>query len=152
MGVINYYGLGIFVIMMISNIVYSIKHKEAFENFYNNKLVLNLEQIGRFGCFIFLIINVPKTWSSVWVDKELTTYIIVNGALLFLYCIIWTICFNKDNIFRAFALSILPSIMFIFSAIITMSILLTVSAIIFAPCHIYISYKNTYLKLKSMKN
>lgn len=148
MGILNYYGLGIFIIMMIPNIIYSIKHKEGFENLYNNKTVLVLEHIGRFGCFIFLVLNIPSTWSSALVDNAIVLYIVVNSVLIVTYCLIWIICLDRDNIFRAFALSIIPSIIFLFSGIMAMSILLTISALIFAPCHIIISYKNAYLKLK----
>ena len=40
------------------------------------------------------------------------------------------------------ALSIIPSAMFLFSGIISRSLLLTLSALLFAPSHILISYKN----------
>ena len=57
-------------------------------------------------------------------------------------CIIWIVCFQKNTIFRALALSILPSVLFLFSGIMSRSVLLILSAVIFAPCHILISYKN----------
>ena len=44
--------------------------------------------------------------------------------------------------FRALALSILPSILFLFSGIMTRSVLLTIAALLFAPAHIAISYRN----------
>ncbi len=40
------------------------------------------------------------------------------------------------------ALSIIPSAIFLFSGIISRSLLLTLSALLFAPSHILISYKN----------
>lgn len=48
-----------------------------------------------------------------------------------------------DRVFRAIALSVIPSVIFLFSGIISRSVLLIVSAVIFAPCHITISYKNS---------
>lgn len=152
MGIINVYGVVIIIVMMVSNILYFVKHKEDFNNLYNNKIVIALEQIGRIGCFIFLIINIPRLWNSYFIDKYLTAYLVVNGILVFFYILTWIIFFNKNNLIRAIALSVIPSIVFIFSGIMAMSILLTISAIIFAPCHITISCKNVLLKVSQDKN
>jgi hypothetical protein len=69
-------------------------------------------------------------------------YMIVNALLVGLYCGIWILCWKKNSVFRALALSILPSGVFLFSGIMSRSILLTVAAVLFAPAHIYISYRN----------
>ena len=47
---------------MIPNIIFAIKCKNGFENKWNNKTVEILEQIGRFGCFLLMCINIPKTY------------------------------------------------------------------------------------------
>lgn len=59
---LNYYGLIIIAIIMIPNIVFAIKNKDGFQNYRNNKSIEILEQIGRYGCFIFMIVNIPKTY------------------------------------------------------------------------------------------
>ena len=133
----NIFGLIFIAIIMMPNILYAIKCKDGFTNKWQNKTVELLEQIGRFGCFGFMIINIPRTWFGWWSDEAFATYIIVNVILVLLYCIIWIICFKKNTVFRALALSILPSVIFLFSGIMSRSVLL-----IFAPCHILISYKN----------
>ena len=69
-------------------------------------------------------------------------YLLVNTALVILYCAIWMVCFRKNNMFRALALSIIPSVLFLFSGLMSRSILLILSAVLFAPSHILISYKN----------
>ena len=51
-------------------------------------------------------------------------------------------CWKKNGVFKALALSILPSVVFLFSGIMSRSILLTVAALLFAPAHILISYQN----------
>ncbi len=138
----NIYGFVFICIIMIPNIIFSIKYKEGFENKWNNKFVELIEQIGRFGCFSFMIINVPKTYFGWYSDKSFIIYLTINTTLIMLYCFIWGVCFRKSTIFRALSLSIIPSVIFLFSGIISRSILLIIFAIIFAPSHIMISYKN----------
>ena len=138
----NIFGLIFIIIIMIPNIVFAIKCKDGFENKWNNKAVEILEQIGRFGCFGFMIINIPGTWFGWWSDEAFAVYLIVNAILVLIYCAIWIICFRKNSVFRALSLSIIPSVIFLFSGIMCRSVLLIVSAVIFAPCHITISYKN----------
>ena len=139
----NIFGLVFIIIIMIPNIIFAIKCKDGFENKWNNKAVEILEQIGRFGCFGFMIINIPGTWFGWWSDEAFAIYLIINTILVLTYCAIWVVCFRKNSVFKALSLSIIPSVIFLFSGIMCRSILLIVSAVIFAPCHIMISYKNT---------
>lgn len=139
---LNLFGLGFMIAIMIPNIVFAIKCKDGFENNWKNKTVELLEQIGRFGCFGFMIINIPGTWFGFWSDEAFAIYLIVDCVLVLLYCGILVICFRKNSMFRALALSIIPSVVFLFSGIMSRSILLIIAAVIFAPCHILISYKN----------
>ena len=101
-----------------------------------------VEQIGRFGCFGFMIINIPGTWFGWWSDEAFAVYLVVDALLVTLYCVIWAVCFRKSSIFRALALSIIPSVLFLFSGIMSRSILLTIAAVLFAPSHIMLSYQN----------
>ena len=101
-----------------------------------------IEQIGRFGCFGFMIFWIPGTYFGFWSDEGFALYLIVDTILVVLYCLIWIICFRKNSIFRALALSILPAILFLFSGIMSRSILLLIAAVLFAPSHVLLSYKN----------
>lgn len=139
---INIFGVVFILIIMVPNIIYALKCREGFENKWNNKFVEIVEQIGRFGCFGFMVVNIPGTWFGWWSDEAFAIYLIVNSALIILYCAIWIICFRKNTIFRALMLSIIPSIIFIFSGIMSRSVLLIVVSLLFAPAHILISYKN----------
>ena len=127
---------------MIPNIIFAVTCKDGFGNKWNNAVVEILEQIGRFGCFGFMIFNIPGTWFGWWSDDAFAVYLVVDGLLAALYCGIWVVCFRKNSVFRALALSILPSALFLFSGIMARSILLTISALLFAPAHIAISWKN----------
>ena len=138
----NVFGLIFIVLIMIPNIIYAIKCNDGFNNKWNNKVVIILEQIGRYGCIIFMIINIPNTWFGWWSDEAFVLYLIIDSILVLSYIIIWIICFNKKTLFKALSLSIIPSLIFIFSGIMSRSILLIIFSIIFAPAHIMISYKN----------
>ena len=142
MGWCNVFGLLFMVVILIPNIIFAVKCKDGFENKWNNAAVETIEQIGRFGCFGFMIFNIPGTWFGWWSDEAFAVYLGVDALLVLLYCLVWSICFRKSSVFRALALSILPSILFLFSGIMARSILLTVSALLFAPAHIAISWQN----------
>ena len=138
----NVFGLTFMVVIMIPNIVFAVRCKEGFENRWNNKTIQIIEQIGRFGCFGFMIFNVPGTWFGWWSDEAFAVYLIVDSLLIALYCVIWVVCRKKNSVFRALALSIIPSVIFLFSGVISRSILLIITSMLFIPSHIMISYKN----------
>ena len=138
----NVFGLVFIVVIMIPNIVFAVRCKDGFENRWNNKVIEISEQIGRFGCFGFMIFNVPGTWFGWWSNEAFAIYLIIDSLLITLYCAIWFICWKKNNVFRALALSIIPSVIFLFSGVASRSILLIITSILFAPSHILISYKN----------
>ncbi|MGM9604485.1 MAG: hypothetical protein ACI3XG_05425 [Faecousia sp.] len=138
----NGFGLLFVAVIMIPNIVFAVKCKDGFENKWNNRTVETIEQIGRFGCFGFMIFNIPGTWFGWWSDEAFAVYLVVDALLVLLYCLVWIVCFRKSSVFRALALSILPSILFLFSGIMTRSVLLTIAALLFAPAHIALSYQN----------
>ena len=139
---LNVFGLVMAAVIMIPNILFAMKCKDGFVNKWNNKSVETVEQIGRFGCFGFMIINIPGTWFGWWSDEAFAVYLVVDAALVTLYCVIWAVYFRKSSVFRALALSIIPSVLFLFSGIMSRSILLTIAAVLFAPSHILISYQN----------
>ncbi len=139
---LNVFGLVMVAVIMIPNILFAMKCKDGFVNKWNNKSVETVEQIGRFGCFGFMIINIPGTWFGWWSDEAFAVYLVVDAVLVTLYCVIWAVCFRKSSVFRALALSIIPSVLFLFSGIMSRSILLTIAAVLFVPSHILISYQN----------
>lgn len=148
MNYINIYGLLIMVVMMIPNIIFAKKHPEGFINLWQNKIVEILEQVGRIGCFGLMCVVLPWFNFGFKSDESFAFYLLANSILLVAYCLIWIICFNKNSIFRCLALSIIPSIIFLLSGILSRYTPLIIAAIIFDPCHIIISYKNTALELK----
>ena len=65
----NVFGLVFIAVIMIPNIIFAIKNKEGFENKRKNRFLEVAEQIGRIGCFVFMIINIPGTWFG-WRSDE----------------------------------------------------------------------------------
>lgn len=141
-GFFNIYGFIIIAVIMIPNIVFAIKNKNGFENLQNNKITEILEQIGRFSCFVLMIFNIPYTYIGFWFENALIVYIIVCAMLVAAYCFVWILFFRKNCLFRAIALSVIPSVLFIFCGIMIFSVPLIIATLIFAPSHILISVKN----------
>ena len=139
---LNIFGLIFIVVIMIPNVVFAIKCKDGFENKYRNKAMERMEQIGRFGCIVFMIFSIPGTCFGWWSDQAFALYLIVDTLLIVLYCVIWTVCWNKNGVFRALMLSVIPSALFLFSGMMSRSILLIAAALLLAPTHIFISYQN----------
>ena len=138
----NPFGLVFITIIMIPNVVFAIRCKDGFANNYRNKTVELVEQIGRFGCFGFMIFNVPGTWFGWASNESFALCLILDALLVALYCILWIVCWKKNGVFKALALSILPSAVFLISGITSRSILLILAALLFAPSHILIFYQN----------
>lgn len=141
MGWFNYYGLAIMAVIMIPNIVYAVKNKNPVST-YHNKAVEVFEQIGRYGCMLFMIFNIPYTYFNFWFDYALIVYLSVNGALCVAYLIFWAVCWNNNGKLKALSLSVLPSLIFLFSGVVLANIPLMAFAVLFAINHIIISYKN----------
>ena len=115
--------------------------RDGFRSAWQNRAVECVEQLGRLGCIFFMIMNIPGTWFGWWSDEAFAVYLIVDAVLVLLYSAIWAICFRRPSLFRTLALSILPSVLFFFSGIMSRSIPLIASSLLFAPSHILISYK-----------
>lgn len=145
----NYIGLTIIIIILIPNFFYMIKNKNSNVDLYKNKCIEFFEQVGRYSCFLLMIFNIPYAYYGLWFDNALLVYIVVNSVLVFLYVLIWILFWNKHLIFRAYALSIIPSIIFVFSSIILASYPLIAVSVMFAYCHIFISLKNAYITVKN---
>ena len=128
----NLTGLIFVFVLLIPNMIYAVTNKDGFADNYHNKFIEAGEQIGRFGCFILMFIQLP-----------FVTLGIFGVALLVLYCGGWIVFRKGNSMAKALTLSILPSVLFLESGILTLNIPLIVLSVMFAICHITISYKNT---------
>ena len=96
-----------------------------------------------------MIFNIPGTYFGFCSDSAFAIYLIVNFNLIFAYCLIWIIYFRKSTLFKAIALSVIPSVVFIFSGFLSRNLLLIIFAVIFAPSHIGLSVGNQIKKTES---
>ena len=138
----NYFGLIIVAIILIPNIIGAIIDKKAFENKCSSKVMIVLEQIGRYDCLAFMIFNIPYTYFNFWFNHALVVYLIVNAILLLLYLLGWIVFGKGRKTIKMLWLSIIPTVEFLFSGIMLLSIPLIIFAVIFGIGHITVSYKN----------
>lgn len=138
----NFIGLIFVAVILIPNIIFAVKNRDGFQNFYNNKIVETLEQVGRFGCFIFMFITPPFLNMGFKSDGIRTAYIITGSVLAVMYCLGWIVFRNENSVRKSLTLSIIPSILFLESGLLSLNFPLIILSIVFAPCHILISYKN----------
>ncbi len=138
----NFIGLIFVAVILIPNIIFAAKNKDGFQNFYQNKFVEFFEQIGRFGCFITMFLTPPFLNLGFKINGAKTAYIITGAVLVALYCLGWIVFGRENSVRKSLALSIIPSVLFLESGLLSLNFPLIILSLIFAPCHIIISYKN----------
>lgn len=148
---INFYWIIFDLLLLAPNIVFAATHKDGFENLFHNRLVETLEQIGRFGCFAFMFFSPRSVCRGFVSDTAKTAYLAVSSVLVAMYLLGWLIFWKEDSVRKSLVLSILPSLLFLESGILTRNFVLIGLSVVFAPCHIIISYMNSKLKLKNDK-
>ena len=136
------FGLVFMTVILIPNIVFALRCRDGSANKYRNKAVELIEQTGRIGCIGFMVFRIPGIRSGWASGESLALYLILDTLLVTLYCVLWIVFWKKKGLFKALALSVLPSAVFLLSGILRGSVLLTVSALLFAPAHIFISCQN----------
>lgn len=138
---INIFGGIIVVLMLIPNIIFAVKCKEKQTN-KAGKAVTIIEQIGRYGCMVLMIIPL-FVWEFGFSPLEfMFVYIIGNALLLIMYYVFWALYFKNKSMGNALALAIIPTLIFIVSAVSVKHWALLVTAVIFGVSHIYITYIN----------
>ncbi len=140
-GWINVFGAVIVLLMMIPNIIYAIRNKDA-KNLCTNRFMNTIEQIGRYACIIlmWLPLLVWKFGFSSVLDMIL--YLIGNGCLLAAYWVIFARYLKRKTVRRALILAVLPACIFQLSGLLLRHWLLVGSALLFAVGHIYVTQKN----------
>ncbi len=138
----NFIGLIFVAVILIPNIIFAAKNKDGFQNFYQNKFVEIFEQIGRFGCFITMFFTPPFLNLGFKINGAKTAYIITGAVLVALYCLGWIVFGKENSVRKSLALSIIPSVLFLEIGLLSLNFPLIILSLIFAPCHIIISYKN----------
>ena len=138
---LNVLGLVQVVLILIPNIIYALKFKNQ-KNACTNKVMNLMEQIGRYTCMIFMIINVGLTEFGFGGIRLFLIYFLGNIVLLLAYWLIWVLYFIKQTPWKSMALAVLPVCIFLICGISLQHWLLVISAVIFGVGHIYVTRKN----------
>ena len=138
----NYFGVIFIIVLLLPNIYASIFKKELFVNKFDDRLLIKLENIGRYLCMILMVINIQDLYGGFKSVEAFVAYLGINIILLGLYYIVWFIFYKFNNIYKNMILGIIPSLMFIISGILQNHLLLIISGIVFAYAHLRIIWKN----------
>lgn len=138
---INSIGLIIVVLLLIPNIIYAYK-KKHIENKCTNRALIVLEQIGRYGSMILMVLNLGIPEFGFWSKNGFVIWLLSIPVLILSYWIIWFVYFRKQTKFSAMLLAIIPSAIFIVNGLLLAHWLLVTFGIIFSVCHIRITYMN----------
>ena len=142
MPLFNGFGSLLVGILLVPNLIFALTTRNGFQNKWHNRLVEALEQVGRFGCFFCMIVNLPGLCFGCPSEAAFALYLSAGAVLTALYCLCWAVLFRRPGVFRALALSVLPAALFLCSGVLTRSLPLVFFSLLFAPCHIMLSYQN----------
>lgn len=95
--------------------------------------------------------NIPYTYFGLFYENALIVYAVVNFTLTFAYLLLFYLMRNKPGMVRSVLLSVIPSVIFIFSGITLRSIPLIVCSAGFSVTHVLISVMNVKLGKKAKK-
>lgn len=138
---LNVLGLIQVALILVPNIIYAVKFKNQ-KNACKNKTMNLMEQIGRYACMIFMVINVGLTEFGFGGIGLFLIYFLGNIILLLAYWLIWILYFIKQTPWKSMTLAIIPVCIFLICGISLQHWLLIISAVIFAIGHIYVTIQN----------
>ena len=139
---LNGYGALAVALLLVPNVIFAMTHRDGFENRYHNRAVEVLEQVGRFGSFLLMIIWPPVVCRGFWFAAGKTVWLVAGGALVLLYLVFWAIFWKEDSVRKSVWLSVLPSLLFLLTGVLAAHGPLLAAAVLFAPCHILLSVQN----------
>lgn len=138
---LNLPGLMAMVALLTPNILYAARHPNT-KKLCTNRLLLALEQIGRYGCMALMCVRLPlltytqgaPAWNIVWLS--------LVTPLLFAYWAVWMVYFRRQSTGAAIALAVVPALVFFVSGLLWLSVPLMALAIVFGVAHIAITRQN----------
>ena len=138
-GMFNLWCAGIVLLLLIPNIIYAVRCKGGGIS-SSNPAINALEQIGRFGCMIFMVVplGVKGGEFGFYSWEELIIWGFGTMLLLAVYYICWAFYAWRPGRKLELALAILPCLVFLLSAVTLRHWVLAVFTGIFAGAHLYI--------------
>ena len=142
------YWIGLIVVLalLIPNVVFACLKKIELTNVSDNKALVIIEQLGRYGSMLLMVFNIPNTYFGFFSAEVYWTYIGLNSTLLVLYWLGWVVFSERHRVFKAYVLSLIPSVLFLADAVLLRNIPLLIVSVCFAYAHITLSLENAYQK------
>lgn len=131
---INWGNLGIVVCLIVINIIAF--RRGTAENLRSRSRAINIcEQIGRYGCIIFMIFPVfTKNWEFGFLSvMDMFIWGLASIFLLILYGLLWLRKSHGGN--SVFGLATVPVLLFLLNGILLRHFLLIAAALVFGISH-----------------
>lgn len=141
-GWINGWGATIVIIMLIPNIIFTIRNPHL-ENKCENAIMNTIEQVGRYTSMALMIVPVLAWKFGFKSVLEMIFYVVVSSVLLLLYLVVWFFYLKSQSKNKAIILALLPTMIFVISGILLRHWLLMIAGILFGIGHIYVTLQNS---------
>jgi len=140
-GPINLFGGIIVALMLLPNIIYAIRFRDA-ENKCTNKLLNILEQVGRYGSMALMVLPLGVWKFGFPSVADMLVYLIGSGALMLTYYVLWAVYFRRQTAGVSIALAVVPTLIFLFCGLALRHWLLVAFAVLFGIGHITVTRAN----------
>lgn len=128
-------------LMLLPNLFYALRNRGQV-NRSKSRLMNVLEQIGRYGCMILMMLPL-FVWKFAFKSAEgFVVYLLGNGALLAVYLVTWLFYWKRQSKAQALILAVVPSCIFLLTGLTLRHFALVLFAVLFAVGHIYVTIKN----------
>lgn len=130
---------GVVLLLLIPNLVYALRHRGGGIS-SGNRAINILEQIGRLGCIIFMVVplGVKGGGLGFYSVEALIIWVVGTALLLLAYYVCWAFFARRPGRKLALALAVIPCGVFLLSAVLLRHWVLAVFAGIFTGTHLYI--------------
>ena len=138
---LNPLGIAIILLMMVPNVIFALRHRDM-ENKCKNRLMNLLEQIGRYGCLVLMIICIGLDKFGFGSVEDFLIYLFGSALLLLAYFIFWILYGKSPSRKKALALTIIPCCLFLLCGVTLRQWPLVVFAVFFCVCHVCVTLSN----------
>ena len=138
---LNPLGIAIILLMMVPNVIFALRHRDM-ENKCKNRLINLLEQIGRYGCLVLMIICIGLDKFGFGSAEDFLIYLFGSALLLLAYFIFWILYGKSPSRKKALALTIIPCCLFLLCGVTLRQWPLVVFAVFFCVCHVCVTLSN----------
>lgn len=135
----NLWTAGVVLLLLVPNLIYAIRRRGGGIS-SSSRAVNILEQVGRFGCMIFMVVplGVRGGEFGFYSVEELILWAAGTLLLLAAYYICWVFYAWKPGRKLALALAVLPCGVFLLSAVLLRHWVLALFTGLFTGTHLYI--------------